>query len=221
MAKKKNYRPLIALAALAVAALAMATMSFTNVTYWLINATLPPAMKYNGSDFTITSRADSSGYNRYVYVSWYYDSSTGYNVTRISIIGFTGDPTNYTDVLRLCNKYYDGTLYARLVAGGLLGGANASAIRDFRVYFYKVVDSSGNTYGGQTYGFSANGYYVKFVNSTAQVTSTNYVQIPKDHCAIVGAYVLVDPTLSSQYRDGRTVIAQYEVDVVFSTSSQG
>jgi len=90
MARKKNYRPLIALAALAVAALAMATLTFTNVTYWLINATLPPAMKYPGTDAT------SSATNMYVKVSYYYDSTRGYNITRISIVGFTGDPANYT-----------------------------------------------------------------------------------------------------------------------------
>jgi len=80
--------------------LAMATMSFTNVTYWLINATLPPTMKYPGSDTQIAGRLDNSDYKNYVYVTYYYDSSTGYNVTRISIVGFTGDPANYTNVLQ-------------------------------------------------------------------------------------------------------------------------
>jgi len=222
MARKKNYRPLIALAALAVAALALATMTFTNVTYWLINATLPPAMKYAGSDTTIANRADGSGYNNYVYVSYYYDPNSGYNVTRISIVGFTGDPTNYTDVLQLCNRYYSGTLYAKLVAKGYFSGQGTGYanqpqyIKDFRVYFYKVVDSSGNIYNNQTYGYSANGYYVKFVQDTVQVSPTSSVQIPPGGCAIVGAYVVVDPNLPAQYRDGKTVIAQYEVDVVFS-----
>jgi len=102
-----------------VAALVLATLTFTNVTYWLINATLPPAMKYAGDDTQIGGRADGSGYGRYVYVSWYYDPDTGYNVTRISIVGFTDDPANYTDVSKLCNKYYQGTLYAKLVAVGI------------------------------------------------------------------------------------------------------
>jgi len=39
---RRSYKPLIALTTLAVAALALATLVFTNVTYWLINATLPP-----------------------------------------------------------------------------------------------------------------------------------------------------------------------------------
>jgi len=217
VAKKKNYKPLIALAALAVAALALATMTFTNMTYWLINATLPPAMKYPGTDTQIAGRADNSGYNRYVYVTYYYDPTNGYNITKISIVGFTGDPTNYTDVLQLCNRYYSGTLYAKLVAKGYFSGQDTANkpeyIKDFRVYFYKVVDSSDNTY---IYGYSADGYYVKFVGSSAQVTSTNSVPIPQGKCAVVGAYVFVDPNLPEQYRNGTTVIAQYEVDVVFS-----
>jgi len=175
-------------------------------------------MKYPGTDTQIAGRADNSGYNNYVYVTYYYDSN-GYNITKISIVGFTGDPTNYTDVLQLCNKYYSGTLYAKLVAKGSLGGVATDSVRDFRVYFYKVVDSSGNIYGNKIYGYSANGYYVQFVGSSAQVTSTNSVPIPQGYCAIVGAYVFVDPNLSKDYRDGKTVIAQYEVDVVFSTSS--
>jgi len=211
MARKKNYRPLIALAALAVAALALATMTFTNVTYWLINATLPPAMKYPGTDTQIAGRLDNNKYNNYVYVTYYYDSTNGYNITKISIVGFTGDPTNYTNVLQLCNKYYSGTLYAKLVANGLLGGAAPGYIKDFRVYFYQDGE-------GKTHGYSADGYYVKFVGSSAQVTSTNSVPIPQGQCAVVGAYVFVNPNLSAQYRDGKTVIAQYEVDVVFSTS---
>jgi len=209
MARKKNYRPLIALAALAVAALAMAALTFVNVTYWLINATLPPAMKYPGADTQLTGRADGSGYNRYVYVSYYYDPNTGYNVTRISIVGFTGDPTNYTQVLRLCNRYYQGTLFVKLVAKGPLGGPAIDKIRDFRVYFYQ----DGN---GVTYGYNRAGYYVQFVGNSVQVASTTSVPIPQGQCATVGAYVVVDPSLPSQYRDGKTVIAQYEVDVVFS-----
>jgi len=39
--KRKNYKPLAALAVLAVAALVAATVTFTNVTYWLVKATKP------------------------------------------------------------------------------------------------------------------------------------------------------------------------------------
>ena len=96
--KRKNYKPLAALAVLAVAALVAATVTFTNVTYWLINATKPPAMKYPGDDVRVAG-------GMYVKVSYYYDSDNGINVTKISIIGFTGDPTNYTSVIKVCNYY--------------------------------------------------------------------------------------------------------------------
>jgi len=210
MARKKNYRPLIALAALAVAALALATLTFTNVTYWVINATLPPAMKYPGDDTQIAGRADGSGYDRYVYVSYYYDPRSGYNITRISIVGFTGDPTNYTDVLRLCNKYYSGTLYVRLVAVGKEGNTGyESYVKDFRVYFYNPVPGSGN----KEVRFSG--------DSVVGPRETGYVTLNQGDCAQVGAYVLVDPQLYDDYPrvvNGREVIATYQVNVVFSTS---
>jgi len=202
VARKKNYRPLIALAALAVAALALATLTFVNVTYWLINATLPPAMKYAGDDTQIGGRADGSGYGRYVYVSYYYDPSTGYNVTRISIVGFTGDPTNYTDVLRLCNKYYSGTLYVRLVAVGSIGGQAPQYVRDFRVYFVDPTTDPN---------------YVQFQGTSVVQSATGWVAIGPGQCATVGAYVLIDPTSPTEYRDGKTVIAQYEIHIAFST----
>jgi len=204
MARRKNYRPLIALAALAVAALALATMSFTNVTYWVINATLPPAMKYPGTDTQIAGRADGSGYDNYVYVSYYYDSDTGYNVTRISIVGFTGDPTNYTDVLQLCNKYYSGTLYAKLVAVGVDSNTGyESSVKKFQVYFVSPTTTPN---------------YVEFQGTSITQSATGTVAIGPGQCATVGAYVLVDPNLPEGARNGQTVIATYQVNVVFSTS---
>jgi len=202
MARKKNYRPLIALAALAVAALALATLTFTNVTYWLINATLPPAMKYPGTDTQIAGRYDGSGYNNYVYVSYYYDSSRGLNITRISIVGFTGDPTNYTNVLQLCNKYYQGTLYAKLVAVGATSNTGyESYVKDFRVYFVNPTTTPN---------------YVEFQPTGVTQSATGSVAIPYGQCATVGAYVVVDPSLPSTVADGKTVIAQYQINVVFS-----
>jgi len=212
MAKKKNYRPLIVLAALAVAALALATMTFTNVTYWVINATKPPAMKYAGSDTTITSRADGSGINKYVNVSYYYDADSGYNITKIYILGFTGDPVTYTDVIRLCNYYYDKSLYVKLIAHGPLNKGNEKYIADFRVYFSRLADNTIKTPDD-------NGYYVRFVHdsvATGQTSAT--VTIAKGQCVYVGAYVVVNASLPLDLANGRTEIAGYQVNVVFSTS---
>jgi len=214
MARRKNYRPLIALAALAVAALALATMTFTNVTYWLINATLPPAMKYAGGDTTITGRADVSGIKKYVNVSYYFDARSGYNITKIYILGFTGDPVTYTDVIRLCNYYYDGTLNVKLIAVGPLEGYESTIdyIKDFRVYFSRLAD-------GTTKTPDDSDYYVRFVGGSASPTETKAtVTIGKNECVYVGAYVLVSASLPPDYRDGTKSIAGYQVNVVFSTS---
>ncbi|MFZ8812052.1 MAG: hypothetical protein ACO2PN_28620, partial [Pyrobaculum sp.] len=70
MPKNKNYKPLIGLMVLAVAALVAAAVTFTNVTYWLINATKPPAMKYLGDDTAVAG-------GQYVKGSYYYDSDRG------------------------------------------------------------------------------------------------------------------------------------------------
>ena len=125
-------------------------------------------------------------------------------MTRISIVGFTGDPTNYTNVLQLCNKYYSGTLYAKLVAVGTVGTTNyESYIKDFRVYFVNPTTTPN---------------YVQFQGTSVTQSATGSVSIGPGQCATVGAYVLVDPSLPTSARDGKTVIATYQVNVVFSTS---
>ena len=50
-------------------------------------------------------------------------------------MGFTRDSTNYTDVLRRCNKYHQDTQYAKLAAIGYVRGVAPKYIKDFRVYF--------------------------------------------------------------------------------------
>jgi len=200
MARKKNYRPLIALAALAVAALALATMTFTNVTYWLINATLPPAMKYPGEDATSTATS------RYVKVSYYYDSNTGYNITKISIVGFTGDPTNYTKVLSICNKYYSGTLNVQLQYVGEVSGTYSSYVKSFFVYFTGTTNGVG---------------FITTASGTTTTTQSSPVQLGTGDCVDVGVYVVIDPQLYNDHPevvDGQHDIATYQVNVVFSTS---
>jgi hypothetical protein len=201
MPRKKNYKPLIAIAALAAAALAAATMTFTNYTYWLVNATLPPAMKYAGPDVDIAGRNDGSGYSKYIYVSYSYDPSTGLNITRISVVGFTGDVVNYTGALKLCNKYHSGTLYAQLQLAQIIPGKNVTAVRYFRVQFeerpYTGVEARGNT---------------------ITVPWSHPVAISSGDCKTLGVHILIDPRLSPDLRDGKTVLATYEIRVHFSTS---
>jgi len=193
MPKQENYKPLIALMALAIAALVAATVTFTNVTYWLINATKPPAMKYPGADTLVAE-------GQYVKVSYYYDSARGINITRISIIGFTGDPTNYTSVIKVCNYYGPTPIIANLVWVGQVGSTGYESY--IKAFLVKGPDGQG----------------VGFVGSTVYTTAGSYTINPGD-CIDIGAYVAIDPAIADAHPevlDGRTVLGQYQVDIVMS-----
>jgi len=195
MAKRKNYKPLMALVALAAAALVAATVTFTNVTYWLINATKPPAMKYPGFDTAVAG-------GQYVKVSYYYDS--GINITRISIIGFTGDPTNYTSVIKVCNKYGNTPISATLVWVGQVSNTGYEQyIKAFLVGPFvrspAVIDGVG------------------FVGSTTYNTAGPYT-IDTGQCIDIGAYVVIDPAIPANLTDGKTVLGQYQVNIRMSPS---
>ena len=190
MAKRKNYKPLMALVALAAAALVAATVTFTNVTYWLINATKPPAMKYPGADTNVAG-------GMYVKVGYYYDSDRGINITRISIIGFTGDPTNYTSVIKVCNYYGTTPITANLVWVGQVGATGYEQY--IRAFLVKGPDGQG----------------VGFIGSTTYNTAGPYTINP-GQCIDIGAYVAIDPAIPSNLADGKTVLGQYQVDIVMS-----
>jgi hypothetical protein len=190
MAKRKNYKPLMALVALAAAALVAATVTFTNVTYWLINATKPPAMKYPGADTAVAGGS-------YVKVSYYYDSNRGINITRISIIGFTGDPTEYTSVIKVCNYYGDTPINAYLVWVGPVGSTGYESY--IKAFLVKGPDGKG----------------VGFDGSTTHNTAGPYT-IGKGDCIDIGAYVAIDPAIPSNLADGKTVLGQYQVDIRMS-----
>jgi len=196
MARRKNYKPLMALAALAVAALVAATVTFTNVTYWLINATKPPAMKYPGADTAVAG-------GKYVKVSYYYDSDKGINITRISIIGFTGDPTNYTSVIKVCNYYGTTSIQAQLVWRGQVANTGYEQyIKAFLVgrFSGSKFDSAGA---------------VGFVGTTTYNTAGPYT-IPPGACIDLGAHVRIDPAIPSSLANGKTVLGQYQIDIVMS-----
>jgi len=193
MAKRKNYRPLMALVALAAAALVAATVTFTNVTYWLINATKPPAMKYPGTDTAVAG-------GQYVKVSYYYDSDRGINITRISIIGFTGDPTNYTSVIKVCNYYGTTPIQAQLVWRGPI----TTTDREQYIKAFLVGPAVGTNIVG-----------VGFVGSTTYNTAGPYTINP-GQCIDIGAYVAIDPAIPYSLADGKTVLGQYDVDIVMS-----
>ena len=192
---------LLGFAAIALAAISLAALQFTNLTTWYVNATLPPAMKYAGADTDITGRSDgSTNYNNYIYVSWYSDGS-GHNITRISIVGFTGDVTNYTNALRVCNRYYNGPLTVNIT---YIGPTSNSQYQQYVRQF--VVYNSNNAQ--QWVGF----------NPTTRYGPVTLGTISQGQCIPLGVSVLVDPSAYSKgLADGKTVLATYEVDITFST----
>jgi hypothetical protein len=195
---------LLGFAAIALAAISLAALQFTNVTNWSVNATLPPAMKYAGADTGITGRNDgSTNYNNYIYVTYYYDPSTGLNKTEISIVGFTGDVTNYTNALQVCNYHYNGPLTVYITYKGSVASSQYSQdVHQFVVY---------NSNNAQE--------WVGFTNPNApQYGPVTLGPISQGQCITLGVYVLVDPSAySAGVADGKTVLATYEVDIMFST----
>ena len=198
---------LLGFAAIALAAISLAALQFTNVTNWSVNATLPPAMKYAGADTGITGRSDGSGYGNYIYVTHYYDSNTGLNITKISIVGFTGDVTNYTNALQVCNRYYNGPLTVYITYKGPVGGSSPGNVSQFVVY--------NPNDPGQWVGFNYNGQTIS--------RPISFGQIQPNQCMHLGVSVLVKPNAYStnsanNLANGTVVLATYEVDITFSTS---
>jgi len=194
---------LLGFAAIALAAISLAALQFTNLTTWYVNATLPPAMKYAGTDTGITGRTGDSGYNTYGYNKYIYVSSypsNGYNITKISIVGFTGDVTNYTNALKVCNRYYNGPLTVS-IKYNTARSLDSQYVRQFVVYSYNNTQQ-----------------WVGFIDRDAPTTSATLGSISRGQCIILGVYVLVDPSAySAGVADGKTVLATYEVDIMFST----
>lgn len=194
MAKRRNYKPLTALIALAVAALVSAAVIFTNVTYWVVNATKPPAMKYPGADTQVAG-------GQYIKVSYYYDSTQNINITRISVIGFTGDPTNYTDALRVCNYYGSTPVTAKLIYRGAVNQPYGQYVKAFYVYWTNPYTLPG----------------AGFIGSTTYTQSAT-VTIPAGRCATVGVYLKIDPSIPMSLANGQTILATYQVDIQFTIS---
>jgi len=193
MPKKKNYRPIMALVALAVAAMVAATFTFTNVTYWSINATKPPISVDQGSDATTPPSSD------YIHVGNEYDPTTGKNITRISIVGFKGAATDFSSVLKLCNRYGSGPMQVRLVWVGLVGSTPYTSY--IRAFYAKAP-------GGQKVGFEG---------STTHSSAGPYTIAP-GNCIDIGAHVAIDANLPDSAANGRTILGTYQIDIEISLS---
>ena len=91
---RRKTGPAALLAVLALASFAAAAITITNITEWRVVAQHPPIVKVAGSDVGTYVNVDT------------YTAGDGTNRTRIIITGFTGDPTYYSEPLKICNKDY-------------------------------------------------------------------------------------------------------------------
>ncbi|MFP3252233.1 MAG: hypothetical protein RXO32_10970, partial [Thermoproteus sp.] len=120
----------------------------------------------------------------------------------ISIVGFTGDVTNYTNALKVCNYYYNGPLTVSITYKGSVGGAAPNDVAQFVVY---------NPSNEQQWvGFNNKGS-----TNPGPVTLGT---ISQGGCITLGVSVLVNATdYNPTLFNGQNVLATYEVDITFST----
>jgi hypothetical protein len=170
---------LIVLATLSFAA---AAITLTNITEWHVqSAGTPPVVKVAGAD------VDGS-----LLIVSTYPTDDGINRTVITIRGYTGDPTKYDEVLKICNAYGTSPYTVSLKYNGVLSG-DWTYVRYLKLWLGTLgpltIDSSTNV--GETVGS---------------------VTLDPGECVSVAAEVLVAAdTPSSQWYTDLIVI---EVDVV-------
>ncbi|MBP1449134.1 MAG: hypothetical protein JZD41_03855 [Thermoproteus sp.] len=183
---------------------AFATLQFLNVTIWAINATKPPVQKYAGPDV--------AAYPNYIKVASYVKD--GLNVTYIYVLGYTGDITNYTDALQVCNKYGTSSVTVSMRYVGPVGGLvknNPDYVKQFVVYY--SADQS------QWVGFT----YTETRNGPVPIVTS----LEPGQCVTLGVSVLVSGDLSKGDWSGslgtavppnENTLAIYQVDIITSPS---
>jgi hypothetical protein len=125
--KTRKLAPTTLLILLAVASFAAASITITNITEWHVYAKTPPIVKVDG--------VFGYGYGNYVNVTTT-TGDDGTNRTVISVLGFTGDPVKYDNVLYICNKDYQGYTYnVKLVYKGLLNDTDWTYVQYIKLYF--------------------------------------------------------------------------------------
>ena len=191
MAQARRSSLAILLAALALLSFAAAAITITNITEWHVYAKTPPIVKVDGKVF-------GNNYGKYVNVS----TSTGddgTNRTVISVLGFTGDPVKYDNVLYICNKDYQGYTYnVQLVYKGLLYSTTWVYVQYIKLYF-----------GSDT---------LEITRTTFSDAETASVSISPGACEPVSVEVLVKPdAYDDGVADGNTRLIAIEVDVIATT----
>jgi hypothetical protein len=181
MAQARRSSLALLLAALALLSFAAAAITITNITEWHVYAKTPPIVKVKGVN-----------YGKYVNVTT--DTTGNTNRTIISVLGFTGDPVKYDNVLYICNKDYQGYTYnVQLVYRGLLHSTDWTYVDYIKLYFpddTNMLSISGSTTG---------------------TPSTALRAISPSNCEPVSVEVLVKPNAPA---DGTTRLIAIQVDVV-------
>jgi hypothetical protein len=179
---------------LATLSFATAAITLTNITEWHVYAKTPPIVKVDG-------KLKGYDYGKYVNVSTT-TGNDGTNRTVISVLGFTGDPVRYDNVLYICNKDYQGYTYSvTLVYKKLLQNTNWDYVAYINLYFPD--DSNMLSIGGSTTG----------------TPSTAPRAISPGNCEPVSVEVLVKPDAYTDGKaDGNTMLIAIEVDVVATKS---
>ena len=180
--KARKLAPTTLLILLAVASFAAAAVTITNITEWHVqSAGTPPIVKVAGADvddnlISVDTQTGDDGTNR----------------TIITIKGYTGDPTYYSEVIKICNK-----------------GSES--------YDVKLVYNGYHPSGGWTYV-----KYLKLwlgdagpltIDSTTEEGTIGPVTVRPNSCVSVPAEVLVTPGAPT----GSDLIS-IRVDVVSTTS---
>ncbi len=189
MARNKNVGRRLALLAVLLGAVALfAAVSVINMTYWYVNTTAPPVIKYVGDDTNVMN-------GTFVKADWYYDPSTGINVTRIYVTGVPGDIVNITNALRVCNNY-NVPVKIRISHVSLLQDfyPNNTYIRQMVV---KIVDPPG-----------AADNKVEIKDERVIDTTTDYVTLAPRQCAILGVDLIIDA--NAPYRK---TLAAYQINI--------
>jgi len=179
--KTRKLAPATLLILLAVASFAAAAVTITNITEWHVqSAGTPPIVKVAGTDvddklISVTTQTGSDGTNR----------------TIITIKGYTGDPTYYSEVIKICNKG-DQAYNVKLVAKGVLDG-NWNYVHYLKLWLNNQ-EPPLELKSGQTTG------------------ETSQVSVPAGECVPVSAEVLVKATDPLPQTNQDLVVV--EVDVV-------
>ena len=188
MARSKNVGRRVVLLAVLLGAVALfAAVSIINVTYWYVNTTAPPVIKYVGNDTNVMS-------GTFVKADWYYDPHTGLNITRVYVTGVPGDVANITDALRVCNNY-NVPVKIRIANVSLLQDINgANYIRYMAVKIVDPPDAADNK--------------VVIQDGAAVDTTTDYVTLQPGQCARLGAIIIIDA--NAPYKK---TLAAYQINI--------